>query len=165
MPTSLTATSAVRNWLVARYLPHRVGSVVHVPWEDFASFLLSINADAQQSLAGCKAAGWVDGPTRVLTCVTNRNHAGRRVQVVSRIGIRPAVLEVHAVATAGPGKRKRGGQPKPAADKRADIKLYRDWKASGLSKPEFVRRRGLPPRDGALSIDRGRKHVSKMSGS
>jgi hypothetical protein len=53
-------------------------------------------------------------------------------------------------------KRRRG---RPSSTKGQALKLYRDWKAAhqktGISKPEFLRGRGLPETD-LLTLERGR---------
>jgi hypothetical protein len=53
-------------------------------------------------------------------------------------------------------KRRRG---RPLNTKGEALKLYRDWKAAhqktGISKPEFLRGRGLPETD-LLTLERGR---------
>ena len=58
--------------------------------------------------------------------------------------------------------RRRGRPPADPKRKAADIKLYRDWKASRLTKAAFLRERYQTDEDqeeGSLSIGRGEKHV------
>ena len=67
------------------------------------------------------------------------------------------------VLGASPALIRRQGRP-PADPKRkaADIRLYRDWKASPLTKAEFLRERYQSDEDraeGELAIGRGEKHV------
>jgi hypothetical protein len=63
------------------------------------------------------------------------------------------------------GRRPRGRPPgsDSAAD---DLKLYLDWKAAqqatGSTKAEFVRERGLPE-SAVAAIERGRAHEKRQS--
>lgn len=61
------------------------------------------------------------------------------------------------------GKRNRGrpaltsGAPKVVADD----KLYRDWKASEVSQPEFLRGRGIPKKEGLRRLNSAGKRLNK----
>lgn len=45
----------------------------------------------------------------------------------------------------------------------AELKLYRDWRVSGLTQKKFLRERNIPENDGLLQLGRG-KHYAKKSG-
>lgn len=61
------------------------------------------------------------------------------------------------------GKKKRGRPPaksRTPGQVKSDIKLFKDWKASGFTRKQFLRKRGIEEAEGIKSIDRGRKHNS-----
>ena len=63
------------------------------------------------------------------------------------------------------GKRKRGRRVRTEDDQlvKQENDLYRDWEHSGLTQPEFIRKRGLKEREGKLILDRARKRLNPKS--
>jgi len=64
------------------------------------------------------------------------------------------------------GRRRRGRRPGSKTGA-TDLQLYRNWKdanrATGITKAEFIRERGLPEKD-LDAIERGRGQVKRRSG-
>lgn len=60
-------------------------------------------------------------------------------------------------------KRKRGRPPLDRDDARIkkENKLYRDWKASGSTRKQFLSDRGIDEEDGLAQLERARKRIPK----
>ena len=62
-------------------------------------------------------------------------------------------------------KRRRGRRPAVEVDPKRvqeDMKLYRDWMASNLSKRAFLGLRSIPEEEGLKTLDRGDYHSKKL---
>ena len=69
-----------------------------------------------------------------------------------------------AIAIEHSSRRDRGRRPTTESDPKRvqkDIKLFQDWKSSGLTKKEFLHKRNIPEDDGLHAIDRGQYHARK----
>ena len=56
-------------------------------------------------------------------------------------------------------RRDMRGRPFGSSTYAHDLKLFEDWKASGLSEKGFIRERGLKYAEAHASIERGRKNA------
>jgi hypothetical protein len=61
-------------------------------------------------------------------------------------------------------KKRKSGRPERTENDpevKKENQLYRDWKASGLPLPDFLRERSIEEKEGRMIIDRARKRVEK----
>jgi hypothetical protein len=79
----------------------------------------------------------------------------------------PPSSPVNMTNKSGKGRRRRG-RPRGSATAASDLKRYQDWKdansATGITKKEFVRERGLSEKDDLDAIERGRALAKRKSG-